>query len=375
MRKMAAFLVSAIIIISLSACQKPPSQMDYDDLNNKIRQVYPSDNYISIDTKEETASVLASIPKHLDKTLQNGAFILSISADVITFDVREVYNISIETVSPNPEAALNVCFSENDMAKVVLVDGQYRIPPVDTSGNVLMDAGLQWRDDRFFDFNDYRIDSKKAVPLVETLVGKHITVPEAIEKGHELLSALGLEGAYFSEASSFCVQNEPQTVYHYLRFVPIYEGLPIIFDRFMTDSRPMGSITLGDEGLLSVNGRFMFEQSEKKPIQRVLSFDSILENIRQQLDKQNPLAPVPVTRIALCYYPQGYNAESNAAPSVSNAQNSIAAQSTIGYDLQPVWCFYADTQDAAYTDALKDAGYRVGVICVDAVTGNVIEWP
>ena len=63
MRKMAAFLVSAIIIISLSACQKPPSQMDYDDLNNKIRQVYPSDNYISIDTKEETASVLASVPK------------------------------------------------------------------------------------------------------------------------------------------------------------------------------------------------------------------------------------------------------------------------------------------------------------------------
>lgn len=371
MKKLSLLLLLGMVF-TLSACQQPNTKMQNVSVGNGTSGGYSAD---AIPTEMSVSDVLGNVPNRLDTVLQDGASALSIAADVITFDVRTLYNISIEPMPVNMEVAVSALFSQKDSARLVPTDEGYYIPPTDTSGDVLMDAGLQWRSDGFLDFSDYRINYRNAIQLAASLPGEHMSVKETTNKGHSILAALGLEGAYFYDASSFYVPEDSEAVYHYLSFVPVYEGLPIVYDHFITGPRPIGNMSIGDDGVMSVNGQFLYQQTGKTQIQCIMPFNDILNILKENIGKQNQLAPVPVTRITLCYYPQAPTEQLQAIPMTAASQNTISAQYDGSYSLRPVWCFYADTQDPAYTNELRDNGYRVGIICVDAVTGEIIFWP
>lgn len=348
-------------LIFLTACQSAPEYQ----------------NDLSLETHQEvltTSNGLDNIPERLDVVLENEKLNLRITADILSFGISNLYEIEISPMPTNIDAALNALFSPEEIKELILMNGQYRLLPDDSSDDALMAAGLIWEDGSgFFDFSDYRTNTDNAIMLDKMPSGNHITLHEAVESGHELLSKLGLDGAYFYSSSSFHAQSGNGIVYHSIEFVPIYAGLPIIFDNVDTIQRPSGHMVIGDDGILSINGNFLFHQTKIAEISTPLSFDEILENVRLQLTNQNPLAPVPVTRINLCYYPSSPDGN-NYYMATPNSSSSTSSQAT-NYILRPAWCFYMDTQDSAYTNELKSIGYRAGTICVDAITGNIIAWP
>lgn len=353
--------IMLVSLVFLTACQSAPEYQN--DLNLETNQEILT-----------TSNSLDNIPERLDVVLENEKLNLRITADILSFGIRNLYEIEISPMPANIDAAIYALFSPEEAEELILKNGQYRLLPDDASDNTLMTAGLIWEDSSgFFDFSDYRTNTDNAIMLDKMPSGNHITLHEAVESGHELLSKFGLEGAYFYSSSSFHAQSGNGIVYHSIEFVPIYAGLPIIFDNIDTIQRPSGHMVIGDNGILSINGNFLFHQTKSAEISKFLSFDEILENVRLQLPNQNPLAPVPVTRINLCYYPSAPDGN-NYYMATPNSSSSTSSQAT-NYILRPAWCFYMDTQDSAYTNELKSMGYRADTICVDAITGNIIAWP
>ena len=158
----------------------------------------------------------------------------------------------------------------------------------------------------------------------------NLTRDDAIEQAADFLEALGVQSPVYIEGSAVRSTRQNEKGYYRLIFTPMYHSIGFAMGvtggggSMLMPSYPKVSMAISDEGIFSLNGRFLYEAKNEKRVESPLDSQAAVEKLILYINSGliSNVAPLPVESITLEHFAM------------------ISADG--GYTVRPVWAIRSD---------------------------------
>jgi hypothetical protein len=343
----------------------------------------------AISKSEETAVTPAPVqeltketPSRIDTVIEGKSRSLTISADVVAPDMRDIYTAKIVPITADKTQMNKIVsiFFGDDTDKSVYDAGyeQYNLYSSAESSN--SDAGstpdktfsgISYGRLEYYDFNLYASRynetyyfGDKSNPQDLNCSMTQAQAIDALKKFYSQISSIVDMGALDINAVSSGNDNNTNLGSWEIDFSPRFFGIPFVPIYCLPSGgySPMGKICVGDDGIISLYSRVMFSTTEKKKVD-ILSLDQVLSMIPDKLGTEIAISENDVIKqISLRYIVDWDNTQKQG-------------------DLVPVWFFSLEklptNTDTVFPSIPNCAKINTNsssktYFMMDAVTGEIL---
>jgi hypothetical protein len=343
----------------------------------------------AISKSEETAVTPAPVqeltketPSRIDTVIEGKSRSLTISADVVAPDMRDIYTAKIVPITADKTQMNKIVsiFFGDDTDKSVYDAGyeQYNLYSSAESSN--SDAGstpdktfsgISYGRLEYYDFNLYASRynetyyfGDKSNPQDLNCSMTQAQAIDALKKFYSQISSIVDMGALDINAVSSGNDNNTNLGSWEIDFSPRFFGIPFVPIYCLPSGgySPMGKICVGDDGIISLYSRVMFSTTEKKKVD-ILSLDQVLSMIPDKLGTEIAISENDVIKqISLRYIVDWDNTQKQG-------------------DLVPVWFFSLEklptNTDTVFPSIPNYAKINTNsssktYFMMDAVTGEIL---
>lgn len=353
MIKKAALYFLIVVVINL-ACGCAQSQSE-KGLTNQDAMASTSPYIGNSDNSESVSAALESMPKSISMKLKaSNSTEIEVNASISLPNIGELYECTLRpTAIEKLPSLIATCFGkEADLVKESIDEYQYKYILINKdapAGTLNAFATLDvFTRDQSLSFTDYRSDLNGDIINQVDAPNCNISRDQAIAMAIDYLHALGVENPVLIDAFTLKNIKEGQKGFYYMRFCPVFFNMPyaqgITSGGGSPDVRsvPVAALAISDDGVFSVNGRFLYTVVDPQKLQSILSVQGILDKVEFYLQSGliSNIAPLPIETISLEYF------------------SSMNADGTCS--LRPVWAIRAD-RSKMKQEWLEQGLYRINL--------------
>lgn len=302
MKKFLALMFSISLIFSmLSSCSSPDS-VNKDGIE-KVETGSEKELEQTIEeSAESVADILAEVPEHLTRKLENGVCYADIDADIIINSNKLYTGRIVKKGGYDLNAVAKACFGESasemveyksegedsiyyslkdtDNLLYTVFEADARFPQVD--GEDLIEQ-FSIQDSKIFYLNLF-LDGKYSNEVYyegEQAPNSEINSEEALAIANKFIDDIGGDSSKWIAEVFPCGQKNGGKGFYQICFNYNVEGVPVEVESYITND-----IYVTDEGILRVYGDFLIQEENIQELSKIIEFETMLAIAEEQfMDK------------------------------------------------------------------------------------------